>query len=374
MPPDHGAAAVHIVLEDPELARALAGRARPRCATGSIRSASGSPPPTRGWRSSAGSSACSRCFRCRKEQVLKLRDDHAIYMADSGRFNVVGMGDDADRPIYRRRGRGDGRADHGRPRPGQGVRRSGLARGREAGADQPRDGPDRGRGARSGEEGPLPVLARAATTWRRCCSGCSSRMATACSAITARGRCCWRSAFRWPTRSGPGWGWPGGYSDGRDIGVVFNYPNPGGAHALPMCGGVGAQYTPAAGWAQAIAYKQQVLKRRAGRRDRVGARRRRELRDGRILVCANNCHDATIAAAHLHRGQWLRHLGAVGISDAGQGHRRQPRELRRADDLQRRRHRSRVEAATADRRGGRPCPRAARAGAAAADRAAARRP
>jgi aspartate/tyrosine/aromatic aminotransferase len=29
-----------------------------------------------------------------KEQVHKLRSDHAIYMADSGRFNVVGMGDD----------------------------------------------------------------------------------------------------------------------------------------------------------------------------------------------------------------------------------------------------------------------------------------
>ena len=58
---------------------------------------------------------------------------------------------------------------------------------------------------------------------------------------------------------GSGMGLAGGYSDGRDIGVVFNYPNPGGAHALPMCGGVGAQYTPAAGWAQAIAYKQKVL-------------------------------------------------------------------------------------------------------------------
>src|SRR5215212_9109953 len=58
---------------------------------------------------------------------------------------------------------------------------------------------------------------------------------------------------------GSGMGLAGGYSDGRDIGVVFNYPNPGGAHALPMCGGVGAQYTPAAGWAQAIAYKQAVL-------------------------------------------------------------------------------------------------------------------
>jgi 2-oxoisovalerate dehydrogenase E1 component len=58
---------------------------------------------------------------------------------------------------------------------------------------------------------------------------------------------------------GSGMGLAGGYSDGRDIGVVFNYPNAGGAHALPMCGGVGAQYTPAAGWAQAIAYKQKVL-------------------------------------------------------------------------------------------------------------------
>ena len=38
---------------------------------------------------------------------------------------------------------------------------------------------------------------------------------------------------------GSGMGREGGYSDGRDIGVVFNYPNPGGAHALPMCGGVG---------------------------------------------------------------------------------------------------------------------------------------
>ena len=58
---------------------------------------------------------------------------------------------------------------------------------------------------------------------------------------------------------GSGMGLSGGYSDGRDIGVVFNYPNPGGAHALPMCGGVGAQYTPAAGWAQAIQYKNAVL-------------------------------------------------------------------------------------------------------------------
>ncbi|MCQ4162725.1 thiamine pyrophosphate-dependent enzyme, partial [Roseomonas sp. GC11] len=51
----------------------------------------------------------------------------------------------------------------------------------------------------------------------------------------------------------------GGYSSGRDIGVVFNYPNPRGASALPMSGGVGAQYTPTLGWAQAIAYHRDVL-------------------------------------------------------------------------------------------------------------------
>ena len=51
----------------------------------------------------------------------------------------------------------------------------------------------------------------------------------------------------------------GGYSDGRDIGAVFNFPNPGGPCALPMCGGVGAQYTPTAGWAQALTYRDVVL-------------------------------------------------------------------------------------------------------------------
>jgi aromatic-amino-acid transaminase len=30
-----------------------------------------------------------------REQVLELRERHAIYMADSGRFNVIGMADQA---------------------------------------------------------------------------------------------------------------------------------------------------------------------------------------------------------------------------------------------------------------------------------------
>ena len=51
----------------------------------------------------------------------------------------------------------------------------------------------------------------------------------------------------------------GSFSDGRDIGVVFNKPARGAATVLPACGGVGAQYTPAAGWAQAIGYHRDLL-------------------------------------------------------------------------------------------------------------------
>jgi 2-oxoisovalerate dehydrogenase E1 component len=52
----------------------------------------------------------------------------------------------------------------------------------------------------------------------------------------------------------------GGFSDGRDIGVVCNLPSKTGAVVLPMSGDVGSQYTPSAGWAQAIQYHRDVLK------------------------------------------------------------------------------------------------------------------
>jgi len=52
----------------------------------------------------------------------------------------------------------------------------------------------------------------------------------------------------------------GGFSDGRDIGVVCNLPSrDGGPVVLPMAGDVGSQYTPTAGWAQAITYYRDVL-------------------------------------------------------------------------------------------------------------------
>jgi 2-oxoisovalerate dehydrogenase E1 component len=52
----------------------------------------------------------------------------------------------------------------------------------------------------------------------------------------------------------------GGISEGRDVGVMFNLPRrENRPTVLPTSGDVGAQYTPAAGWAQAIRYRQEVL-------------------------------------------------------------------------------------------------------------------
>lgn len=50
-----------------------------------------------------------------------------------------------------------------------------------------------------------------------------------------------------------------GPSLGRDTGVMFNRPGIGKLSVLPTSGNVGAQYSPAAGWAQAIRYQSQVL-------------------------------------------------------------------------------------------------------------------
>lgn len=52
----------------------------------------------------------------------------------------------------------------------------------------------------------------------------------------------------------------GGFSDGRDIGVVCNFPREEGCIVLPMAGDVGSQYTPTAGWAQGITYHRDILK------------------------------------------------------------------------------------------------------------------
>jgi len=50
-----------------------------------------------------------------------------------------------------------------------------------------------------------------------------------------------------------------GPSNGRDTGVMFNIPGKDSLTILPTSGNVGAQYSPAAGWAQSIRYYTQVL-------------------------------------------------------------------------------------------------------------------
>ncbi|MDQ7029958.1 MAG: transketolase C-terminal domain-containing protein, partial [Ardenticatenia bacterium] len=46
----------------------------------------------------------------------------------------------------------------------------------------------------------------------------------------------------------------GSINNGRDSGVVYHKPGQGRVTVLPMSGNVGAQYSPAAGWAQSIRY------------------------------------------------------------------------------------------------------------------------
>jgi len=92
MPPDHGAAAVHIVLEDADLReRWLAELAGMRDRINSVRQRIAAADPRLAF--IGRQFGMFSMLPLSKEQVLKLREEQAIYMADSGRFNVVGMGD-----------------------------------------------------------------------------------------------------------------------------------------------------------------------------------------------------------------------------------------------------------------------------------------
>ncbi len=94
MPPDHGGAVVRMVLQDPSLAadwRAELDEMRGRILR--IRERLAAADPNLAFiRDQMGMFSM---LPVTPEQVLELRDKHAIYMADSGRFNVLGMADDA---------------------------------------------------------------------------------------------------------------------------------------------------------------------------------------------------------------------------------------------------------------------------------------
>ncbi len=94
MPPDHGAAAVRIVLEQPELrADWLAELGEMRERISRVRSKIAAAHPALAF--IGDQKGMFSMLPLSREQVLKLREDHGIYMADSGRFNVLGMADDA---------------------------------------------------------------------------------------------------------------------------------------------------------------------------------------------------------------------------------------------------------------------------------------
>ena len=92
MPPDHPAACARIILEDAELHdRWLVELAGMRDRINSVRQRIASADPRLAF--IGRQFGMFSMLPLSKEQVLKLREDHAIYMAESGRFNVVGMSD-----------------------------------------------------------------------------------------------------------------------------------------------------------------------------------------------------------------------------------------------------------------------------------------
>jgi len=92
MPPDHGAAAVHIILDDPQLrADWLVELTGMRDRINSVRRRIAAADPRLAF--IGKQLGMFSMLPLSKEQVVALRQDQAIYMADSGRFNVVGMAD-----------------------------------------------------------------------------------------------------------------------------------------------------------------------------------------------------------------------------------------------------------------------------------------
>jgi aspartate/tyrosine/aromatic aminotransferase len=93
MPPDHGAAAARIVLDTPELKQRWLGElAAMRDRINAVRRRIAAADPRLAY--IGGQFGMFSMLPLGRDQVLALRERHAIYMADSGRFNIVGLSDD----------------------------------------------------------------------------------------------------------------------------------------------------------------------------------------------------------------------------------------------------------------------------------------
>lgn len=95
MPPDHGGAAVRILLEDADMTRVWLEeldemRARMRRVRDRLAAADNEAPGL-GLASLAEQNGLFAMLPLTKDQIASLREDHAIYMAGSGRINVAGL-------------------------------------------------------------------------------------------------------------------------------------------------------------------------------------------------------------------------------------------------------------------------------------------
>jgi aromatic-amino-acid transaminase len=93
MPPDHGAAVVRTVLDDETLRADWQAELDDMCARiRQLRARLAAFDPRLAFIDRQN--GMFSMLPLSKDQVLELRRSHGIYMADSGRFNVVGLGDD----------------------------------------------------------------------------------------------------------------------------------------------------------------------------------------------------------------------------------------------------------------------------------------
>lgn len=92
MPPDHGAAVARIILDDPELRADWHEELQSMCARiRSLRSRLAAFDPRLAY--IERQNGMFSMLPLTAEQVVGLRESHGIYMANSGRFNVVGLSD-----------------------------------------------------------------------------------------------------------------------------------------------------------------------------------------------------------------------------------------------------------------------------------------
>lgn len=93
MPPDHGAAIVHIVLEEPELRAEWHSELKEMCARiRRLRARLAAYDERLAYID--GQNGMFSILPLTRAQVLELREEKGIYLAESGRFNVVGLSDD----------------------------------------------------------------------------------------------------------------------------------------------------------------------------------------------------------------------------------------------------------------------------------------